>query len=222
MSGKCPSMIPVRRSRSHIAALPDIEVRRVNAGRFLNTTQLIDADAPGKLPCSGEFSRCRRFCVATNNRLTGITNYMQIFCEFVFSGSRKLSRAISLEHLYRATASSMRKLILAVSTMMLGVAGPALAHAVLVSTVPPVRGSISGPDVVFRLQFNSRIDAARSTLKLVLPDTKVRSLVMEPQPSPDILTARSTDLKPGSYTLRWQVLAADGHITRGEVPFAVR
>lgn len=116
----------------------------------------------------------------------------------------------------------MRKIVFAVLTMMLGLAGSALAHAVLVSTVPPVGGSISGPDVAFRLQFNSRIDAARSTLKLVLPDMKVLSLAMGPQPSPDSLTARSTDLKPGSYTLRWQVLAADGHITRGEVPFAIR
>jgi methionine-rich copper-binding protein CopC len=116
----------------------------------------------------------------------------------------------------------MRKLIFAVSTMMLGLAGSALAHAVLVSAIPPVRGTISGPDVVFRLKFNSRIDAARSTLKLVLPDMKVLSLAMSPQPSPDSLTARSTDLRSGSYTLRWQVLAADGHITRGEVPFAIR
>jgi methionine-rich copper-binding protein CopC len=116
----------------------------------------------------------------------------------------------------------MGKLLFAVSIMVIGLAGSALAHAVLVAAVPPVRGSVSGPEVVFRLQFNSRIDAARSTLKLVLPDTKILSLPMGPQPSPDSLTARSTDLKPGSYTLLWQVLATDGHITRGEVPFAVR
>jgi methionine-rich copper-binding protein CopC len=28
-------------------------------------------------------------------------------------------------------------------------------------------------------------------------------------------------LLPGEYRLRWQVLASDGHITRGEIPFAV-
>jgi methionine-rich copper-binding protein CopC len=26
---------------------------------------------------------------------------------------------------------------------------------------------------------------------------------------------------PGAYVLRWQVLAVDGHITRGDVPFTV-
>jgi methionine-rich copper-binding protein CopC len=28
-------------------------------------------------------------------------------------------------------------------------------------------------------------------------------------------------LAPGNYTIRWQVLAVDGHITRGDVPFTV-
>jgi methionine-rich copper-binding protein CopC len=28
-------------------------------------------------------------------------------------------------------------------------------------------------------------------------------------------------LAPGDYRLRWQVLAYDGHITRGEIPFTV-
>jgi methionine-rich copper-binding protein CopC len=116
----------------------------------------------------------------------------------------------------------MGKSLLAVAAIVLGVSGTAFAHAVLVSAVPPVRGSIAGPEVVFRLQFNSRIDAARSTLKLVLPDGKVLALSIGPQPSPDSLTARSADLKTGNYTLRWQVLAADGHITRGEVPFDIR
>jgi len=38
----------------------------------------------------------------------------------------------------------------------------------------------------------------------------------------DILSATANDLKPGEYQLRWQVLAVDGHITRGEIPFTVR
>jgi len=35
------------------------------------------------------------------------------------------------------------------------------------------------------------------------------------------LSARAQQLAPGKYTLRWQALAVDGHITRGEVPFTV-
>ena len=33
--------------------------------------------------------------------------------------------------------------------------------------------------------------------------------------------AAETDLQPGDYVARWQVLAVDGHITRGDVPFTV-
>jgi len=36
----------------------------------------------------------------------------------------------------------------------------------------------------------------------------------------DVLTANA-DLAAGAYSLRWQVLAIDGHITRGDVPFTV-
>jgi methionine-rich copper-binding protein CopC len=31
----------------------------------------------------------------------------------------------------------------------------------------------------------------------------------------------AADLAAGGYVLRWQVLAIDGHITRGDIPFAV-
>lgn len=116
----------------------------------------------------------------------------------------------------------MAKFVAAVLVSLLLTAGTALAHAVLLEAVPPLRGAVSGPDVVFRLRFNSRIDAARSALKLVLPDGKVRQLTMDHQSSPDSLNAKSAEMKNGRYLLQWQVLAADGHITRGEIPFEVR
>jgi methionine-rich copper-binding protein CopC len=36
-----------------------------------------------------------------------------------------------------------------------------------------------------------------------------------------LLSAKLTGLVKGAYVLRWQVLATDGHITRGKVPFRV-
>jgi methionine-rich copper-binding protein CopC len=36
------------------------------------------------------------------------------------------------------------------------------------------------------------------------------------------MEAKAFHLAAGSYTLRWQVLASDGHISRGEIPFNVR
>ena len=43
---------------------------------------------------------------------------------------------------------------------------------------------------------------------------------IDPEGPPDLLTSTVT-LTPGVYVLRWQVLAIDGHITRGDVPFTV-
>ena len=58
-------------------------------------------------------------------------------------------------------------------------------------------------------------------LQLLNPENSTSNLVIEPQASPDTLTAKATGLKPGAYRIRWQVLAPDGHITRGEIPFTV-
>jgi copper resistance protein C len=55
---------------------------------------------------------------------------------------------------------------------------------------------------------------------LTLPDRSTEVLPIAPNSPEDGLTA-SADLQPGAYSLRWQVLAVDGHITRGDVPFTV-
>lgn len=95
------------------------------------------------------------------------------------------------------------------------------AHAVLLEATPAASTSVKGPDVAIRLRYNVRIEAGRSRLSLLLPDKSVKPLNIGQQPSPDVLTSQATALAPGEYRLRWQVLASDGHITRGEVPFTV-
>ena len=96
-----------------------------------------------------------------------------------------------------------------------------LAHAVLVESSPALKSSVSGPDVPLKLRFNVRIDAARSRLTLVDPDGAAETLEISKQDSPEIISAEAKGLHPGPYRLRWQVLASDGHITRGEIPFTV-
>ncbi len=60
-----------------------------------------------------------------------------------------------------------------------------------------------------------------STLTLITPDGRVAKVVIESEPEPGVLSAKLTGLVKGAYVLRWQVLATDGHITRGKVPFQV-
>ena len=98
----------------------------------------------------------------------------------------------------------------------------ALAHAVLVESQPGVNGTVSGPEVAVLLKYSSRVDLEHSTLTLLDPDGKVQKVAIESEPTPGVLSARLTGLVRGAYVLRWQVLATDGHVTRGKVPFQVK
>lgn len=110
--------------------------------------------------------------------------------------------------------------VLAVALLVLNVR-LAAAHAVLLESTPAAAGSVHGPDLAIRLRYNERIEAGRSRLSLVAPDNRVIALTIAEQPSPDTLVTNAAGLKNGAYRLRWQVLASDGHITRGEVAFTV-
>lgn len=95
------------------------------------------------------------------------------------------------------------------------------AHAILLSAIPAVNQVVDGPDVPIKLQFNSRIDAKRSIMVLNSSSGQTK-LTIKKQVSPDMLSSEAKGLTPGAYILQWQVLANDGHITRGEVPFRVQ
>jgi copper resistance protein C len=95
------------------------------------------------------------------------------------------------------------------------------AHAVLLESSPALKSTVPGPDVPIKLRFNVRIDGSRSRLTLVAPDGSMSTLEISQSAGPDTLCAQAKGLAPGEYRLRWQVLASDGHITRGEIPFSI-
>lgn len=103
---------------------------------------------------------------------------------------------------------------------ILGLSRMALAHAHLLSSSPQANATVQGPNVSIDLKFNSRVDSTRSHLDLVMPDGSVKSLSVGA--SGDAELGAHTTLAPGKYTIRWQALSTDGHITRGEIPFIVR
>jgi len=108
-------------------------------------------------------------------------------------------------------------------TLVLTVVGVQLeGHAILKSSSPSNGGFVTSPDSPVKLTFNVRVDAARSRLELLMPDASTMELHFVEGPSPDTLVSKLTGLKPGAYAIRWQVLAPDGHISRGEIPFVVR
>ncbi len=117
-------------------------------------------------------------------------------------------------------ASSLPRRLAVAALLLIGSPAVAQAHAILVESQPPVGGMVAAGHVAIRLRYNSRIDHARSRLTLNLPDKTQTVLATPATDAVDILSA-AADLAPGAYTLRWQVLAVDGHITRGDVPFTV-
>jgi methionine-rich copper-binding protein CopC len=115
-----------------------------------------------------------------------------------------------------------RRLIRILSFCAASLAGAAAsAHAIIIASEPAVDAQVQGPDVPVTLHFNSRIDQERSRLTLTASGGKTWPLAMTTAASPDTLRATAKGLVPGAYTLRWQVLAIDGHITRGDIPFRI-
>jgi len=86
---------------------------------------------------------------------------------------------------------------------------------------PTANSTVAGADLPIWLRFNVRVDGSRSRLHLVAPDGSEVALDALKQPTPDTLQSHVANLKPGTYKLQWQVLASDGHISRGEVNFKV-
>lgn len=97
---------------------------------------------------------------------------------------------------------------------------PAAAHAILIASQPPDGGHVSAGQVAIHLRYNSRVDRGRSRLTLTRPDHSQATLPITAAGAPDVMDT-SASLSPGAYVLRWQVLAIDGHITRGDVSFRV-
>lgn len=99
----------------------------------------------------------------------------------------------------------------------------ASAHAILLKSTPAPNEVVEGRDLPITLTFNSKVDQARSTLTLERPDHQTSRLEIRIDPSAASRLATETlNLTSGSYKLRWQVLAVDGHITRGEIAFKVK
>ena len=97
----------------------------------------------------------------------------------------------------------------------------AMAHAILEQSQPAAGGHVPAGKVTLTFDYNSRVDRARSRLTLTRPD-KTQAVLKIDQSGPPNVISTSTELTaPGAYVVRWQVLATDGHITRGDVPFTV-
>ena len=97
---------------------------------------------------------------------------------------------------------------------------PAQAHAILMDSQPAPQAAMPPGPAIIKLKFNSKVDHARSRIALRANGAET-TLPIDPASTADSMAAMAT-LSPGDYVVRWQVLAVDGHITRGDVPFSVQ
>lgn len=108
-----------------------------------------------------------------------------------------------------------------VVTLLLLDASRLWGHAIVVESTPKANDIVNGPTLQIKLRFNARIDGKRSKLTIVDQQGVSRPIHLAQQVSPDSLLASISDLHSGKYQLHWQVLADDGHITQGDIPFSV-
>ncbi len=111
--------------------------------------------------------------------------------------------------------------VLGTVVLILGTTQVASAHAILVDSTPKANSTFKGTELAVDLRYNVRVDGTRSKLVLVGPNGVATTLVIAKQSSPDHLQTRATGLMPGAYKIQWYVLASDGHMTHGEIPFTV-
>jgi copper resistance protein C len=128
--------------------------------------------------------------------------------------------AVAEEHTLFAALSRRTSLILIV-LLIAGATQVCWAHAILKEATPAANSTVKSGDLAINLRFNVRIDGTRSRLHLVTAAGTSLALKITGQATPDTLQSHATGLGPGVYILVWNVLASDGHMSKGEIPFTV-
>ena len=135
-----------------------------------------------------------------------------------------------------ARCGGARRLI-ALLTAALGVALPAVAaaHAIVLESTPAHDARLDTAPLRVVLRFNGRIEHSlgRATIQSIgesigdssggrqVPLT-IAAGAPDRAPAPDRLVIPIRPLPPGTYVLRYRVLAADGHLTEGALRFTIR
>ena len=112
--------------------------------------------------------------------------------------------------------------LLAVALYCCAPASEAGAHAIIMDARPAMNSTVAPGDIDLRLRFNSKIDVARSSLTLSRPDGATAPIAAASDARKGEIGGRVSATLEGRWTLHWQVLSLDGHITRGDVIFFVR
>ncbi|HEY4152912.1 MAG TPA: copper resistance protein CopC, partial [Pseudolysinimonas sp.] len=114
-------------------------------------------------------------------------------------------------------------LLLAVAAV-LGVAAPAAAHAVLVSSDPADGSRLDASPAQVTLHFDEAVQLIPGDTKALSTDGTRVDTARPRQTDGDtsIVLPLKPDLPRGSYTVTWRIVSADTHIVVGSISFGVR
>ena len=100
----------------------------------------------------------------------------------------------------------------------------ALAHAVLVKSVPGQRAALAEPPPRVELWFNERLEPAYSKASVTNEagtQVDLRDVAVSAQ-DPRRLSLSLPALAPGRYTVSFRVLSVDGHVVESKLSFTVK
>ena len=113
--------------------------------------------------------------------------------------------------------------LLALTALLtLGLAGPAFGHAKLMQAVPRASQALHRMPRTVVLRFDEPVSVPSDGIRANAADGRnlVRSLTTG---TTALVEAQlPAKLRPGKYTVRWHVVADDGHVVRGTYRFKVR
>lgn len=120
------------------------------------------------------------------------------------------------------TAQHLRTLFSVFIVMMAVVPPLAGAHAVVTESSPADRAVLTRVPPDIRLRFNAKLEKKLVHAKLERADGASQTLV-DSSPHPARLRfTLPADLQVGAYTLKYKVLATDGHATQGVLRFTLQ
>ena len=114
--------------------------------------------------------------------------------------------------------------LLVVIISLLATASPALAHALLLRSVPEANAALDRAPAQIELYFSEGLDSAFSNITVLDATGKAVDNKDSKVDASDatLMTVSLPSLPDGVYTVSWKALSAtDGHVTTGTFPFAV-
>ena len=111
-------------------------------------------------------------------------------------------------------------LVMVMVGFSVGLAGPASAHDVLISSNPPDGASLTKVPASVTFTFDQPVQNFDSVVSLIGPDGK-QYAAGKPSVSSNTVTGTVTAGPAGAYTAAYRVVSSDGHPVTGEVHFTL-